>query len=538
MSLFSTGLSGLNAAQIALSVTGNNLTNVDTPGYNRQIAKLTENLMSSGVQVTTIERQFDSFVAAQLNKSTSLSSSLSSYSDKISQLDALLGNDDANVSTMMNSFFSSLKDLASEPADTAARQGVIGSADNMTAQFRSLDSYIKSLYDGVNSEISSDVNQINNLASDIANLNKQISLARAKSSDEPNALLDQRDYLVSQLSQFVNVSVVDQGGSYNVTIGNGLSLVAGTNSFKLEAMQSAEDPTRTTIGYRDGNGNLTQVREKFITGGSLGGVLQFRNEALTSAQNRLGQLAITLAMSFNDQHAKGVDLSGNAGTQFFSVADPVTYTNAKNTGTASLDSKFTDASQVALYDYNISYNSTSGYTVTRQDTGEVLNTFPVGTTTLSFGGMELTVNGTPADGDKFLVRPLEQAAATMENLVTDVGQIAAGSPTGGTGTGDNRNALALQALQTAKTVGGVSTFNQAYASMVTDIGNRSAVAQTNLKVQNALTDQLSALQQSDSGVNMDEEAANLIKFQQYYQASAKVIDAAKNTFDSILAIVN
>ncbi|MHD0644054.1 flagellar hook-associated protein FlgK [Pseudomonas aeruginosa] len=535
--LFGISLSGLNAAQIALSVTGNNLSNVNTDGYNRQITKISENGVGMGVKVTGIERQFNSFVAAQLNKSSSITTGLESYSNKVNQIDTLLGDADASLSGMMSEFFSSLKDLAASPSDTAARQGVIGTADNLTAQFRALDGYLKSMYQSVDGEISDNVNQINNLSSQIAMMNKEISLAKAKTSEAPNALLDERDRLVSELSKLVNINMsVQDNGTYNISMGNGLALVAGQNSFQLKAVPSNEDPTRLTVGYVDANGNTTQIRESFISGGSLGGVLNFRNDVLTPAQNRLGQLAVAMEMGFNAQHEAGVDLNGNPGKPFFSVGSPVSYSNAKNSGTATLSGTFTDASKITNYDYTVSFNSATGYTVSRQDTGEVLGTYPAASTTLSFGGMDVAVSGAPADGDKFLIRPVYNTAQTMQNQITDVGDIAAGQPTGGTGTGDNRNALALQNLQTAKLVGGNSTLNQAYASLVTDIGNKSSVAKVNLKTQEALTTQLTDLQQADSGVNMDEEAANLLRFQQYYQGCAKIIDVASTCMDAILGL--
>lgn len=538
MSLYGIGLSGLNAGQIALSTAGNNITNVNTPGYNRQIADMANDYFGGGVKVTSIDRQFSAFVADQVNSSTSLEGFYSAYDSKISQLDTLLGDTESGLSVMMSNFFSALADLAAAPSDPAARQGLLGTADNLTSQFRSFDTYVKSLHQGVNSEVSSTVVQVNSLSSQVAKLNKEISLIRAKSDEEPNALLDQRDQLVSQINDLVEVKLSVQDGTYNLSFANGLPLVAGKQTFSLQAIPSGDNPQETTVGYVDGAGNLIQIQEGAIKGGSLGGILAFRDESLKPMENRLGQMALVLGTTFNDQHKAGVDLNGVPGNDFFSLGSPVSYTNAKNSGTGSVTASFDDVTQVTTNDYQITYNAVSGYSVKVDGSNEVVATFPVGTTTLTFGGLSVDVSGAPANGDRFLVRPLSQVTAGFESIITDVGEIAAGQAAGGTGTGDNRNVLALQQLQFAAKIEGNSTFNQAYASMVTDVGNRTSVVGVNLKTQAAITNDLVGLQQSESGVNLDEEAANLLRFQQYYQASAKVIEAASSVMDTILSIRN
>lgn len=537
MSIFSIGVSGLNAAQVALSTTSNNITNVYTDGYNRQTTLLGESGVGNGVQVEGVQRQFNQFVATQLNQATSNSSALDTYETQIAQIDNLLADSEAGLAPLLQSFFSSLQDLASAPSDPAARQGLIGTADTLSAQFRAFDGYLEDMQQGVNGQIGDVVFQINNTAEQIAMLNREISLAKAKTGEAPNSLLDQRDQLVAELSTMVDVELtIQDGGTYNISIGNGQSLVSGTRSFALEAVASSADPSRTVVGYRDGAGNLREFSESTFTGGELGGLMTFRSETLDKTQNQLGQLAVSLAQGFNAQHAEGVDLNGDAGQDFFSIGAPTVYSNANNDSAAYLEASFSDdLSGLTASDYDVKFSATDGYSVTRRDTGET-TTFAADATTLEFGGMVVTVNGTPADGDRFLVQPTRHAAGQLENLIQDTALIAAGQAEGGTGSGDNRNALALQALQDEALVGGVASLSQAYASMVGDVGNRTNVVQVNRQAQAGLTQQLRALQLSESGVNLDEEAANLIRFQQYYQASAKVIEVGATVLDTLLGL--
>ncbi|HSP57382.1 MAG TPA: flagellar hook-associated protein FlgK, partial [Halomonas sp.] len=256
MSIFSIGLSGLNAAQNALNTTSNNISNVYTPGYNRELAILGEGSADGGVKVNDIQRQFDRYVADQLNAATSSSSALSSYQTQVSQIDNLLADREAGLAPLMQNFFSSLEDLAGAPSDPASRQGLLGTADTLTAQFRSFDGYLQDMQEGINGQIRDEVTQVNNTTEQLATLNREITLARARNGEAPNGLLNQRDQLVAELSERMDVRLnIQDGKTYNISLPNGQPLVAGTDAYRLEAMDSPSDPQRTVLGYRDSGGN-------------------------------------------------------------------------------------------------------------------------------------------------------------------------------------------------------------------------------------------------------------------------------------------
>ncbi|MCX2780110.1 flagellar hook-associated protein FlgK [Microbulbifer thermotolerans] len=538
MSMFSIGLSGLNAAQIALNTTSNNISNVYTEGYNRELTLLGERSGGLGVQVNDVQRQFDDFVAGQLNAVSSTASALSSYEIQISQIDDLLADRDAGLAPLMQNFFSAIEDLTAAPSDPAARQGVIGTADTLSAQFRAFDDYLQNMREGVNDQIADEITQINNTAEQIANLNREIALAKAKQGEAPNSLLNQRDQLVADLSERIDVQLtVQESGTYNLSIGNGQPIVAGSQSFSLEAMDSAADPSRTVVGYHDSAGNLIELDEGMIAGGALGGLLAFRSETLDKTQNQLGQLAVSLALGVNQQHNAGVDQNGNPGTDMFAIGQPRTYSNANNSGTATISAAFDDITQLTAADFELTVtDSTTGqFEITRLDTGDTFTATLDASDQLTFGGVVVSVSGAAGlqDGDRFQLQPVRNVASGMENLIQDGAEIAAGL---GGGSGDNENALALQQLQDTQLVGGSATLNGAYAAMVSDVGNRTNIVQVNLEAQEGLTEQLRALQLSDSGVNLDEEAANLIRYQQYYQANAQVIQTAATVMDTILGL--
>lgn len=537
MSIFSIGVSGLNSAQIALHTTSNNVSNVYTPGYNREITLLSENVVGGGSRVIDVQRQFDYFVSTQLNRATSASSALHSYQAQISQIDNLLADTDAGLAPIMENFFSSLQDLAATPSDPAARQGVIGTADSLTAQLRALDRYLGDLQSGVNSQIDSEVTQINNIISQVATLNHEISIARARNGEAPNTLLNQRDQLVTDLSARIDTSLVVQNGSYSITVANGQPLVAGTQAYSLSSMASAADPTRIVVGYIDSAGNEVELAETTFGGGALGGLMSFRSETLDNVENKIGQLAVSLAMGFNAQHEAGVDLNDDPGTAFFSVGVPTVYGNANNAGSAVLTGVFDDHLGLTGADYSlrVSDAATREFLISRRDGSGAFTATLDGANQLSFAGMVLTIDD-PAqlvDGDRFQVQPTRAGAGDIRNLISDTGMIAAGQSGA---SGDNRNALALQDLQDSKLFGGNASLSQSYAALVGEVGNKTNIVQVNQAAQQSLFEQIRMVQQSESGVNLDEEAANLIRYQQFYQANAKVIEIGATVLDTILGL--
>ncbi|SNY98039.1 flagellar hook-associated protein FlgK [Halomonas sp. hl-4] len=628
MSMFSIGLSGLNAAQNSLNTASNNISNVNTPGYNREITKLGEGSAgTSGVQVNDIERQFNQYVADQLNSAKTQSSALETYSEQVTQIDNLLADRDAGLSPLMQNFFSSLEDLASSPSDPAARQGVLGNAETLSAQFRSFDSYLQDMQSNINNQLDDEVTQINNTTEQVAGLNKEIALARARNGEAPNSLLNQRDKLVSDLNERMDLRLnVQDGKTYNISLPNGQPLVTGTDSFELETMEAENDPQRKVIGYRDGGGNLSQLEEDVVTGGSLGGLMTFRQEALDKTQNQIGQLAVSLSSAMNEQHKQGVDLNGDQGEDLFNIRAPQTYGHDDNSD-ATIESAEFDPSRIdelRATDYSVSFDDNDDPVITRKDNGQVVEYDQdawAEDDQLKFGGVTLEFSQPPIAGDEYEIQPVRRAGAGMDTNITDLDKIAAGSladmegdlaigdvsmaegalsalPEDGeyslsvaedgtvselegamtvngealadgdtleagdriaidgveftldelpdadgatfsislsdANSGDNSNALAMQDLQSEDIVGGSATVSGAYGSMVSDVGNRTNITQVNLEARQGLTDQLTEVQQSESGVNLDEEAANLIRYQQYYQANARVIDTAGTLMDTIL----
>lgn len=560
-SLINSAMSGLSAAQAALNTTSNNIASYNVAGYTRQTTVLASanstlgagGWVGNGVNVSSVQREYNAFITNQLRTAQSQSNGLTTRYEQVSKIDSMISSTTNNLSTTLQDFFSSLQTLVSNAEDPAARQTVLGKADGVVNQFKVVDQYLRDQDKQVNLSISSTVDLVNNYSSQIASLNDKISrLTGVGAGASPNDLLDQRDQLVSELNKLVGVEVnVQDGSTYNITMANGYTLVAGSKASQLAAVPSSADPNRTTVAYVDNVAGNVEIPEKLLTTGSLGGLLTFRSQDLDQTRNSLNQMAMAFADAFNTVHKQGIDADGKAGVDFFDFGKPSSIANSKNTGDVELDVQMTKSSAVQATDYKV-VKTDSGWEVTRlsDNTSVKLDSDSDLTNgVLKFDGLTVTAQlksgGTnaAATGDSFIVKPVSDAIVNMKVAVSSESQIAMGLPTSdptnpdvGDGESDNRNGQALLDLQNSKVVGGSKTFNDSYAALVSSIGTKTATLKSSSTTQANVVTQLSNQQQSISGVNLDEEYGNLQLFQQYYLANAQVLQTASTLFDALINI--
>lgn len=544
-SLINNAMSGLNAAQAALNTASNNIASYNVAGYTRQTTIMSQanstlgagGWVGNGVYVSGVQREYDAFITNQLRAAENQSSGLTTRFEQMSKIDNLLSSKTSSISTSMQDFFTSLQTLVSNAEDPAARQALIGKANGLVNQFKTTDQYLRDQDKQVNTAISSSVEQINNYSKQIASLNDQISrLTGVGAGASPNDLLDQRDQLVSELNKIVGVEVsVQDGGTYNLTMANGYTLVQGSNARQLAAVPSSADPSRTTVAYVDAAAGNIEIPEKLLNTGSLGGLMTFRSQDLDQTRNTLGQLALALATEFNTQHKAGFDANGDAGKDFFAIGKPSVIGNAKNSGNAVLTAEVDDSTKVQATDYKVVYDG-SKWQVTRLADNTTFEAKPDANGKLDIDGLKVTVSGTPGAkaNDSFTLKPVSDAIVNMKVMVTDESKIAM-SGLKDSGQSDNRNGQALLDLQTKATVGN-KTFNDAYATLVSDVGNKTATLKTSSTTQGNVVTQLTNQQQSISGVNLDEEYGNLQRYQQYYLANAQVLQTASSMFDALMNI--
>ncbi len=531
------GQSALAAAQVGISVTGHNIANAATPGYSRQeviqSAALAQDFgygyIGQGTVVSNIRRIYSDLLAQQLNTAQSTSSATSTYAAHMAQIDNMLADPAAGLSPSIQKFFSSIQALSSNPGDAATRQAMLSSANSLVGRFQSLGDRLNEIRDAFNNELATNTQQVTGYAAKIAQLNDVISKAVGANKDNlHNDLMDQRDQLVAEMSKLVKTTVNAQDdGSYNLFIGNGLPLVVGSKSYGLTTVRSTKDTGRVEVAYV--SNMVKPLGDSMLSGGAIGGLLQFRTGSLDNIQNQLGQIATVLTQTFNAQHSLGYDANGNIGGNLFNVPTPDVFGDAANSGSATLSVNISSTSVLTSSDYQLKYDGTN-YTITRLSDNS----------SQSFGSLPqtldgLTFNGSMSAGDSFLVEPTRNAATKLSVAISDINKIAAADISGG--NGNNRNALLLAGLQTMGTLNnGSATYENAFGQLVSFVGNKTNELKVNSAAEQTLLAQATAAQQSESGVNLDEEATNLLRYQQAYQAAGKLMQVASSLFDLLLTI--
>ncbi len=644
--LLSIGTSGLLAYQSALATTSHNISNVNTEGFSRQRVGLETRIPQSsgagffgqGVQTSSVERVYDEFLVEQVRSYTSSSSRAESYHDLASQIDNMLADPQVGLAPALDEFFSSVQSMADSPSSIPARQAMLSTSESLVDRFHYIETRLSDLQTRANSQIENTVGEVNKLAESIAQLNQEIAVQQASTGGKaPNDLLDQRDLLLKQLSQHVNVSTLDQGdGMVNVFIGSGQGIVIGSNTTTLNVRTDEFFPERKAVVF--GDVNTGPNINSLLGEGSLGGTLDFIDNVLVPGQLSFGRLAMGMASAFNEQHALGLDLNDEAGGEFFEVPQPNVLGSYTNSSSTMPSVTLNNIADLSTDEYLIEYDGVGNWQALNLKTNAV--TALVGPTVLDGVEVDVTaVGAVPGDSYRFVLSPASEAARDINLKINDPSKIAAaGILRGGeavdangqplvpnTGSGsideivlsdnalyplanditleydaaipafnvfidgdavadavlnydpatdngqllapfnvngtdiqlrisgdpatgdqftlsnntgsisDNRNALALGKLGSEKLlVGGTSSLQQSYGQMIADVGAKTHQAEVTLGAQQTLLQQAEAEVSAVSGVNLDEEAANLLRYQQAYQANAQMISAANTLFQTLL----
>jgi flagellar hook-associated protein 1 FlgK len=626
------GTSALLSIQRAISTTGHNIANVNTDGYSRQRVDFDTlppqirggSYVGTGVTADGVERVYDQFLSDEVGVRTSSHASYDAYAGFAGRLDNVLADPATGLGPSLEGFFNSMQDVANNPGSLPERQVMLGQAQSLSDRFHYLDGSLRDVNAQVNARIESTVTDINSLAANLADLNEQIVRATATAGGaSPNDLLDQRDRLLHQLSEKIGVTTMDNGdGAINVMVGSGQSLVVGATAGKLQTLANPYDASRTEVGVAGLGGSAIDIG-RFIRGGELEGILNFREQMLDPARNQLGLVAMGLTDSFNAQHHLGTDLNGIEGGDFFQPIAPLSAAHRANAGSATVAVTLNDASALTGNEYEMHYDG-SQWLLTDQTTQAT----QIGSGPFAIDGLTIAVSGSPANGDRFLVQATRQGATGFDVALTRAEDFAAampvrsqaapanigsgavdnlslsstanlplataltltfnadalgagipgydvtgmaggpiaydpatdrggktvtlgdfdmtlsGAPVAGdtlilenntNGTGDNRNALAMVDLQTREILNnGNASYQDMYSSLIADVAVKTRQADNGAASESVLLAQSIEARDSVSGVNLDEEAANLIQLQQAYQAAAQIISVANTVFQSLL----
>ena len=641
MSLINIGTRALQANQLALQVAGNNIANVNTPGYSRQNVVM-QNLpgqytgsgfIGKGVDVKTIERKLDEYLTRQSNIASTNYSLDKTRSEKFKQLEAIFERGPnglgAAVSDMMNAF----ADVAATPTDLTARSVTLTRLDEAASRFLAASQRMGDLQNSVELEATNKVDLVNDLAKGIADINTQISRTNGI-GQPPNDLLDRRDQMVREMNQYVKTtSIMASDGTLGVFLANSQPLVLN-NTAAVLSLQADEfgDKTQKKLVITRNKVDFT-LEEASLGGGELAGLLRFQNTDITEASNLLGRMAVTITTELNNQHKLGLDLDGNIGTD---LLKPIVFGGENilspkaNTNTAGLQLglEIADASKLTPSDYLINFDTATTGKVIRQSDGKSFSFPTTGATApllAEVDGLKFSISSIgviPATGDHFLIKPFNTASSNMSSLFSTPRALAVASPVVGAMGTANTGSLqqtSLKALTNASSVltpvtitfNSASTFTRSdvagtssylpglaissadwelvlqgapktgdtftiydiqdtavnadfkfnsgnatammnlrdkalfdnatltdgYASLISQVGVRAQSATYTAEVSGNISQNLESARSGVSGVNLDEEAANLLRFQQAYQASSKMIQISQTLFDNLMQSV-
>jgi flagellar hook-associated protein 1 FlgK len=338
------GVKALAANYAALQTTGHNLANVNVSGYSRQTVELATSqgqftgagFFGRGVDVATVSRAHDKFLTSEATNAKSLAAMDSARLSHLQRLEKLFQNGEGSIGDGISQLFAAVSDLSTSPNDLSARQVLLGRARDLAASFRSTVSGLDSVQAGVTAALKSSVADVNNLAQSIAQVNQQIA-AQQGLGQQPNDLLDQREALISKLSEQVQVTRINASdGTMSLFIGGGQTLVLGTQATPLQVAQVPDptDPSRQVAsvqlvpgGTLDATGAVVGGQPRTLDatgfgGGAIRGLLDFQDNDLAQARQSVNDLAVAIRDAFNAQQAAGFDLDGNAGGPLFDPAEP------------------------------------------------------------------------------------------------------------------------------------------------------------------------------------------------------------------------
>lgn len=614
------GSSAMRAAYAQLQTTGQNIANAATPGYVRREVILEEQgdmgadgYVGRGVNASGVRRAYDEFLTRESISNRSVSAQDTARGDALARLDRLFADPQTGLGAAFDDVVGGFADLTTRPRDPATRSAVLQRLEQFAQRAGQLDTRITELRDGAQARMGSEIGRANDALRSLAEINRKIQDGRGAQAAS-NALLDERDRLLGELNTVLRANAtIGQDGRATVYSQRGEALVTGTSVVRLTLGPTDLDPTQLGVTVVRGNGTQVALQSSEL-GGSLSGLMRFATQDVDAARMRLGRLSAAVAAEVNAVQSRGVDADGRVGEPLLAIGEPRVTGATANTGAGQFNVQIADARLLQASDYELGFDGAQ-YTLTRLSDGErrQFSSFPQ-----DVDGLTLTPNGgTPAAGDRYLVRSASSFAAGVRLLQSNPARIATALPMasepgptnrgdvrvgalevssyGGSGTppvtltftsagtfdvsgggtgnpvglpytpgmqlsyngwtitlqgspmtgdtirvaptqdpaADNRNARLLQAIGDASFVDGATAIDR-YAELVGEVGSRTRSAQSSADMSLRLYEDAERARNEMSGVNLDEEAARMLQYQQAYQAAAKVIATANEMFRSLL----
>ena len=546
---------GLLAQQLAIEVTGQNIANVETEGYSRQDVTFEANTprhaikygsmhqIGTGVRVAGIERAHDQFLFEQIMDEGDLSGSTEVKKDIFEQLEVLFNEGSGrSLNDALSSFFASVHDLATNARGLSERADLVSKAEHLASTFNQTGKQLFTIQRNIDATIETEVAEINSLTTQIGKLNESIHANEPASQYKANDLRDNRDRLVKELSKKIDIQLIEESDNQiSLTLKDGTALVLKDRVFKLSTSLNGDNDSFKDVNIEYGSGlkNITST----ITGGELRGYLDMRDMEVKSVLDKMNILSASFIQEFNGIHRAGFGLDGSSGLDFFSPLDVTVDHDVDNTGTAVVSMTNASPTTVSVDEFEMAFTGSDEFTLNNLTTNASSGTFTftTGSTFNIKDGFAVTISGSAVSGDKVTFSVSEDAASGMSvssTITANTRKIAAGTTTNGDGANallmaDLQNTLSFNSVTWSGSGSGSYTFDEYYNAVVSTIGIESFSAQATLRQQEGIMLQLNSRRESISGVSIDEEMIKMIKFQQAYNASARMISVVDEMLDAL-----
>ncbi len=555
------GGSALQASQIALQVTGNNIANVGNANYTREVADASENpdqelqpgiYIGTGVDISAIQRQVDESLNGRLNSAMSdneAATTTQNFSGQIENVFNALGSQ--SLDSQLTAFTNDWSQLANDPSSITQRQTIIQDGQTLAQQFNGYETQLQSIQTSIGSDLTSLSANASQLAQQIASLNEQISTSQAANGSD-NQLEDQRDAAVQQLSQLVNVQTVNQGnGTVNIYIGSE-PLVVGTSADSIQVQENqVNDQPVYSLVFGSDNGPVQ------ATSGQLGADISAQTQ-LNQVQQQFNNLAGGLVFGLNSIYASGQGLNGYSSVSSTNdVLDPTVALNSTAAGLPyqPVNGSFvvtTTNTQTGLASSTLVPVNLTGATTdtTLNSLTTSLNAIPSVSATIQNG--QLTIASTnPSVQISFSQDSSHALAALGINSFftgTDAGDIAVNSQVANDPSliaasqngdpGDNSNALAIAGFpSTTQSLLNNQSWTDSYNNLIGNIANTTAAAASNVNSTQDIVQTLQTQQQNVSGVSLDQETINMLTEQRAYQGAAMFVSTVNQMMQSLIQMV-
>jgi flagellar hook-associated protein 1 FlgK len=448
--LLQLGVSALVASQSQLATTGHNISNVNTPGYSRQQTIVSTvppqnvgvGFIGNGVQAEGIRRIVDDFTTVELRVTGGNFSRQDAIYSNAARMDNLLGDETTSLLPSLQNFFSAMQKASEDPASLATRQTVLSQSDLLVGRINGTYTELETRNETLNVELETAARELTALADGVAQLNERITVyAQADLGALPNDLMDERELLIQQISEISGVTIVENDDrTINLFLGNGQGLVVGADAGEVKTAIGTTESSRHDIVFVAAG--VEQVITNELSGGKIGGILEFRQDVLDPVYNELGLMAIALSDLVNDQHRLGMDLDNQLGQDFFRDVNDSLWSRLRvipDSGNALPEDRvialeITDVSALRAEDYEVEFSGTVNgqYTVRRAaDNSIVAQTtfsglFP---STVEFEGLTMTLqSGSFQGGDRFTLQPYRAGAREIALEASNIRNVAFAQP--------------------------------------------------------------------------------------------------------------